>query len=174
MIPAVSSQLLLLSIVYALLACLLLVLCLATRWHWSLKAGLVVLVSGFYLFSFETFKGLAGWPAEDQLPEKFVLLSAVFDEPSPGRGHPGAIFLWVNPMKDDAPLEMPRQFKLPYEKDLHRILGDGIKKARDGNTQMGETQPRPRRGGLAWLRPAGDDKVEIKLRDLPRAQLPEK
>ena len=28
--------------------------------------------------------------------------------------------------------------------------------------------------GLAWLLPAGNDKVEIKLRDLPRAQLPEK
>lgn len=174
MIPAVSSQLLLLVIVYALLAFLLLVLCLATRWHWSLKAALVLLVSGFYLFSNQTFRGLAGWPAEDALPARFIFLSAVFDEPSPGRGHPGAIYLWVHPMKDDRPLEMPRQFKLPYEKDLHRILGDGIKKARDGNTQMGEAEPRRGQGGLAWLRPAGDDKVEIKLRDLPRAQLPEK
>ncbi|MFP5324020.1 hypothetical protein [Hydrogenophaga sp.] len=174
MIPAVSSQLLLLAIVYALLAFLLLILCLATRWHWSLKTALVVLVSGFYGFSFQTFHGLAGWPAEDELPQKFVLLSAVFDEPSSGRGHPGAIYLWVHPMKDDAPLAMPRQFKLPYEKDLHRILGDGIKKARDGNTQLGETEPRRGQGGLAWLRPAANDKVEIKLRDLPRAQLPEK
>ena len=110
----------------------------------------------------------------NELPRKFILLSAVFDEPSPGRGHPGAIYLWVHPMKDNQPLEMPRQFKLPYEKDLHRILGDGIKKARDGNTQLGETEPRRGQGGLAWLRPAANDKVEIKLRDLPRAQLPEK
>jgi hypothetical protein len=126
------------------------------------------------VFSFQTFRGLAGWPAEDELPRQFVLLSAVFDEPSPGRGHEGAIFLWVHPMKDDAPLAMPRQFKLPYEKDLHRILGDGIKKARDGNTQLGETEPKRGTGSLPWLRPAGNDKVEIKLRDLPRAQLPEK
>ena len=174
MIPAVSSQLLLLSIVYALLAFLLLILCLGTRWHWGLKAALVVLVSGFYLFSFQTLRGLAGWPAEDELPRQFVFLSAVFDEPSPGRGHEGAIYVWVHPMQDDQPLAMPRQFRLPYEKDLHRILGDGMKKARDGNTQMGESVPRHGRGGLAWLRPAGDDKVEIKLRDLPRAQLPEK
>jgi len=174
MIPAVSSQLLLLSIVYALLAFLLLILCLATRWHWSLKAALVVLVSGFYVFSFQTFRSLAGWPAEDELPRQFVLLSAVFDEPSPGRGHEGAIYLWVHPMKDDAPLAMPRQFRLPYEKDLHRILGEGIKKARNGNTQLGETEPRRGAGSLPWLRPAGNDKVEIKLRDLPRAQLPEK
>jgi len=174
MIPVVSSQLLLLVIVYALLAFLLLVLCLGTRSHWGLKAALVLLVSGFYAFGHQTFKGVSGWPAEDELPRQFVLLSAVFDEPSPGRSHPGAIYLWVHPMKDNAPLAMPRAFKLPYEKDLHRILGDGVKKARDGNTQLGETEPRRGQGGLAWLRPASNDKVEIKLRDLPRAQLPEK
>lgn len=174
MIPVVSSQLLLLVIVYALLAFLLLVLCLGTRWHWGLKAALVVLVSSFYAFGHQTFKGVSGWPAEDELPRQFVLLSAVFDEPSPGRSHPGAIYLWIHPMKDNQPLEMPRAFKLPYEKDLHRILGDGVKKARDGNTQLGETEPRRGQGGLAWLRPASNDKVEIKLRDLPRAQLPEK
>ena len=174
MIPAVSSQLLLLALVYALLAFLLLALCLGTRWHWGLKAAMVLLVSGFYAFGHQTFKAVSGWPAEDELPQRFVLLSAVFDEPSPARGHKGAIYLWVNPMKDNQPLEMPRAFKLPYEKDLHRILGDGVKKARDGNTQLGETEPRRGQGGLAWLRPASNDKVEIKLRDLPRAQLPEK
>jgi hypothetical protein len=77
-------------------------------------------------------------------------------------------------MKDNQPLAMPRVHRLPYEKDLHRILGDGIKKARDGNTQMGETEPRRGQGGLAWLLPASNDKVQIKLSDLPRAQLPEK
>ena len=174
MIPAVSSQLLLLALCYALLAFLLLILCLATRWHWSVKTAMVVLVSGFFIFNSQTLRGLSGWPAEDSLPEKFVFLSAVFDEPSPGRDHPGAIYLWLNPMKDNQPLEMPRAFKLPYEKDLHRILGDGVKKARDGNTQLGETEPRRGQGGLAWLRPASNDNVEIKLRDLPRAQLPEK
>ncbi len=174
MIPAVSSQLLLLVLVYALLAFLLLVLCLATRWHWGLKAVLVLLVSGFYAFGHQTFKGVSGWPAEDELPRRFVLLSAVFDEPSPGRGHKGAIHLWLNPMKDNQPLELPRAYTLPYEKDLHRILGDGIKKAREGNTQMGETEPRRGRGSLAWLLPASNDAVQIKLSDLPRAQLPEK
>ena len=49
MIPAVPSQLLLLAIVYALLAFLLLVLCLGTRWRWSLKVALVLVVSGFYM-----------------------------------------------------------------------------------------------------------------------------
>ena len=133
MIPAVTPQLTQLAIVYALLAFLLLCLCLATRWHW-----------------------------------------AVFDEPSPARGHTGAIYIWVNPMKDNQPLDMPRVHKLPYEKDLHRILGDGIKKARDGNSQMGTIEPVRGAGGFAWLRPAGNDKLQLKLSDVPRAQLPEK
>lgn len=174
MIPAVSSQLLLLVIVYALLAFLLLVLCLATRWRWWVKAGGVALVTGFYLLAHGTFLGMAGWPSDDRLPERFVLLAAVFDEPSPARGHTGAIYIWVNPMKDNQPLAMPRVHRLPYEKDLHRILGDGIKKARDGNTQMGSTEPIRGQGGFSWLRPPGNDKLQIKLSDLPRAQLPEK
>ena len=174
MMPAVSSHLLWLALVYALLAFLLLVLCLATRWHWSIKAALVLMVSGFYIFSSQTFRSLSGWPAEDTLPEKFVLLSAVFDEPSPARDHPGNIFIWVNPMKDNQPLEMPRVFRLPYEKNLHRILGDGVRKAREGNTQMGSTEPQRGPQGLAWLLPAASDRVHIKLNDLPRAQLPDK
>ena len=174
MIPAVSSQLLLLAIVYALLAFLLLCLCLATRWHWTVKAVGVLLVSGFYAFSHQALQGISGWPSDDELPRRFVLLSAVFDEPSPARQHPGAIYIWVNPMKDNQPLDMPRAVRLPYEKDLHRLLGDGIKKARDGNTQMGSTEPLRGPGGFAWLRPAGNDRLHIKLSDLPRAQLPEK
>lgn len=174
MIPAVSSQLLMLAVCYALLVFLLLILCLATRWHWCLKAALVLLASGFFIFNSQTLRGLSGWPSEDSLPEKFVFLSAVFDEPSPARDHPGAIYIWINPMKDNQPLEMPRVFRLPYEKDLRRILGDGIKKAREGNTQMGSTEPERGPQGLAWLLPAANDKVQIKLSDLPRAQLPEK
>lgn len=174
MIPAVSSQLLLLALSYALLAFLLLCLCLATRWAWSVKAAMVLLVSGFYVFAHHSLQGVSGWPSDDALPRRFVLLSAVFDEPSPSRGHAGAIYIWVNPMKDNEPLAMPRVHRLPYEKDLHRILGDGIKKARDGNTQMGSTEPKRGSGSLAWLLPAGNDQVQIKLTDLPRAQLPEK
>lgn len=174
MIPAVSNSLLMLAVCYALLVFLLLILCLATRWHWSLKAAMVLMASGFFIFNSQTLRGLSGWPAEDSLPEKFVFLSAVFDEPSPARNHPGAIYIWLNPMKDNQPLALPRVFRLPYEKDLHRILGDGIQKAREGNTQMGSTEPHRGPQGLAWLLPAANDTVKIKLSDLPRAQLPDK
>mgnify|MGYP006189699675 CR=1 FL=1 len=50
MIPTVSSQLLLLVIVYAMLAFLLLCLLLATRWHWGVKLAGVALVAGVLTF----------------------------------------------------------------------------------------------------------------------------
>ncbi len=174
MIPTTTSELLWLTLSYALLAFLLLILCLATRWSWRIKAALIVLVSGFYLLNASVLRGIAGWPADDDLPPRFVLLSAVFDEPSPARRHPGAIYIWVNELKDHQALDLPRVYRLPYAKDLHSLLADGIKKAKDGNTQIGTTEPRRGQGGLPWLRPGGDDKVQIKLGDLPRAQLPEK
>lgn len=174
MIPTTTSELLWLTLAYAMLAFLLLILCLATAWSWRIKAALVVLVSAFYVLHGSVLRGIAGWPADDALPERFVLLSAVFDEPSPARHHAGAIYLWANELKDQQALDLPRVYRLPYAKDLHGILRDGLKKARDGNTQIGTTEPRRGQGGLPWLRPGSDDKVQIKLSDLPRAQLPEK
>lgn len=173
-VPALDADLLSLGLVYALMAFLLLVLCLATRWSWWLKAGMVVAVSGFYLLAQTSFVRLSGWPSAERLPSDFVFLSAVFDEPQPARQHPGAIFIWVHPLQDQGLAAMPRAFRLPYQKDLRGILEEGIKKARDGNTQLGSLHPKSGPQGSTWLRPAGADEWEIRLRDVPRAQLPEK
>ena len=59
MIPAVSSQLLLLALCYALLAFLLMILCLATRWHWSVKTAMVLVVSVFFVFNSQTLRDAA-------------------------------------------------------------------------------------------------------------------
>ena len=106
MIATTTSELLWLSLAYALLGFLLLILCLATRWAWWVKATLIVLVSSFYLLHASVLRGIAGWPADDALPPRFVLLSAVFDEPSPARHHPGAIYIWVNEIKDHEALDL--------------------------------------------------------------------
>lgn len=174
MIPSVSSQLLTLGVLYALLAFLLLVLCLATRWPVWVKLAGIALVSGFYLLAQQTFTGISGWPSVDRLPPKFVFLSAVFDEPVPARGHEGAIFLWVHPVEGGKLVEMPRAYRLAYQKDLRGILEEGLKKARDGNAQMGTTTPRRGPSGSTWLRPSGNEDLDIRLSDVPRAQLPEK
>jgi hypothetical protein len=173
-VPALQSDLLALNVVYALLAFLLLVLALATRWPWWVKALGVVLVSGFYIGAQQTFHAISGWPSDQALPQKFVFLSAVFDEPVPQQSHEGAIYIWVHPLENGKLVAMPRSLRLPYQKDLRGILEEGIKKARDGNTQLGSTHRTPGPQGSTWLRPAGRDEIEIKLSDVPRAQLPEK
>jgi hypothetical protein len=40
-------------------------------------------------------------------------------------------------------------------------------------TQIGTTEPKAGRKGLAWLRPGSDEQV-VKIADMPMPQLPEK
>ena len=155
----------------AVLALLLLLALLASRWPRWIKGLLVVGVTLFYFWSDETAHNLGGWPSADALPERFVLLAAVFEEPT--NRHAGALYVWVNAIDNGKPAAQPRAYRLPYSKDLHALLNEGMKKARQGVSQMGTSEPKRGARGLAWLRP-GNDEQEVKIRDLPVPQLPEK
>ena len=68
----------------------------------------------------------------------------------------------------------PRAYKLPYTKNLHKQVDEGVRKGKDGISQMGTAEAKAGLGkGGGWLRP-GNDEQEIKIRDLPLPQLPEK
>src|SRR5262249_5552830 len=156
------------------LAALLVVTTLALLWsRWPVwaKSLLVVGVTAFYFFAFEAVSDMWGWPAAEALPERFVLLAAVIEEPT--KQSPGALYVWVNSLDGGHPAQQPRAFRLPYEKDLHALLNEGLKKARQGVTQMGTAQPRAGNGRTGWLR-SGTETQDIKIRDLPAPQLPEK
>ena len=155
----------------AALAFLTLLALLWSRWPVWLKGLLVVGVSVFYFFADDVVHGMWGWPSGDALPERFVLLAAVIDEP--GSKRPGALYVWVNALEDGKPATQPRAYRLPYAKDVHALLNEGMKKVREGVSQLGTSEPKPGKSGLAWLRP-GQDEQAIKLRDLPVPQLPEK
>lgn len=142
-----------------------------SRWPAWLKALLVVGVTGFYFFADGQVHGLAGWPSRDALPERFVLLAAVIEEPSAKTK--GALYVWVNELKDGKPSAQPRAYQLPYAKDLHALLNEGMKKVRQGISQMGTAEPKAGPKGFSWLRP-GSDEQNVKIRDLPVPQLPEK
>lgn len=142
-----------------------------SRWPAWLKTMLVVGVTAFYFFADEVVHDVWGWPSGDSLPERFVLLAAVIDEPNAKR--PGAVFVWVNALEDGKPAAQPRAFRLPYSKDVHALLNEGMKKIREGVSQLGSSEPRRGKSGLSWLRPGSDEQV-VKLRDLPQPQLPEK
>lgn len=158
-----------LSFAALLLLCLLALL--QSRWPAWLRGLLVVGVSAFYFYAESAIHTLWGWPSGDALPERFVLLAAVIEEPTARRE--GALYVWVNAIEDGKPAAQPRAYQLPYAKDLHALLNEGLKKVRNGIAQLGTAEPKVGRKGLAWLRP-GSDEQQVKLRDMPLPQLPEK
>ena len=142
-----------------------------SRWPAWLKGLLVIGVTGFYFYADDALHGLSGLPSRDALPERFVLLAAVIDEPN--AKSKGALYVWVNELKDGKPAAQPRAYRLPYQKDLHALLNEGMKKVRQGISQMGTAEPKSGPKGFSWLRP-GSDEQNVKIRDLPVPQLPEK
>lgn len=147
---------------------------LALLWsHWPvwLKGLLVMGVTVFYFYADDVVHGMWGWPSSDTMPERFVLLAAVIDEPTAKR--PGALYVWVNAIEDGKPVAQPRAYRLAYAKDLHALINQGLRRVREGVSQLGSAEPKAGKGGLGWLRPGSDEQV-IKLRDLPVPQLPEK
>lgn len=142
-----------------------------SRWPGWMKGLLVAGVAVLYFWGNEVVRNLSGWPAPDALPERFALLAVVIEEPSSKTA--GALYLWVNAIDKGRPVAQPRAYRLPYTKDLHALLNESMKKARQGISQMGTAVPRQGKKGLGWLRP-GSDEQEVKIRDLPAPQLPEK
>lgn len=155
----------------ALLAFLCLLALLWSRWPRWAKGLLVIGVTAFLFHADDLAHRMWGWPSADALPERFVLLAAVFEEPNAKT--PGALYVWVNALENGKPAKEPRAYRLPYAKDLHALLDEGMKKVRQGVSQMGSAEPKAGRKGLSWLRPGADEQV-VKIRDLPLPQLPEK
>jgi hypothetical protein len=142
-----------------------------SRWPGWMKGLLLAGVTVLYFWGDSVVHNLSGWPTADVLPERFTLLAVVIEEPS--NKNAGALYLWVNAIDQGKPVPQPRAFKLAYTKDLHALLNESMKKTRQGISQMGTAVPKQGKKGLGWLRP-GADEQEVKIRDLPAPQLPEK
>jgi hypothetical protein len=141
--------------------------------HWPvwMKGLLVVGTTVFMFWANDTVHGIWGWPSNDALPERFVLLAVVIEEPT--KNTAGALYLWVNGLDNGKLAAQPRAYKIGYTKDMHALLNEGMKKTRQGISQVGTSTPKRGPKGFSWLRP-GSDEQEIKIRDLPVPQLPEK
>ena len=142
-----------------------------SHWGRGLKGALVLAVTCLYFVANSQLEGVWGWPSRDAMPERFVLLAAVIEEP--GKTGSGALYVWVNALENGKPVAEPRGYRLPYSKDLHALLDEGMKKVRQGVSQIGTAEPKVGPKGFSWLRPGGEQQ-NIKIRDLPVPQLPEK
>ena len=143
-----------------------------SRWPGWLKGVLIAGVTAMYFFGHEAVHSIWGVPSSDALPPKFVMLAAVVQEPNAKTA--GKLYLWVSKIEDKGPVLEPRAYQLPYSRNLHKQIDEGIKKGKDGISQVGTAEVKAGNGkGLGWLTP-GNDEQEIKISDLPSPQLPEK
>jgi hypothetical protein len=159
-------------LVFVLFALLLALALVFSKWTNWLKGFLAVAVTGFYFWGYSSVHSLLGIPSSDALPERFVMIAAIVDEPRPKFA--GALYLWVTPIEEGQGVLQPRAYKLPYSRPVHEMIVEGMRKGRDGVNQMGTAEAKPGDGkGLGWLKP-GNDEQEVKIMDLPTPQVPEK
>jgi len=115
----VQTIILTLSISYAVIGALLLIVLVYARLSWPVKAVAVIVTSAFYVVSFNATRGLLGWASQDRLPTAFKLLQTRIVEPHSLEGDPGAVYLWVEQLDaDNRPSGIPRAYRLPYSDKL--------------------------------------------------------
>ncbi len=108
-----------LSIAYAVLAFLLLLMSLRTPYRWWIKACVIIVTTGFSIIAFEQTRDMLGWPAARPLPGRFQLLWTRVVEPSRAYNEPGAIYLWVEELDaNNVPSGVPRSYKIRYTEPL--------------------------------------------------------
>ena len=138
---SLTTEIVGLSLAYAVLGVLLLTACLFTRLPWPVKAGAIVVTSIFYVVSFNATRGLLGWSAVDPLPARFKLLDARIIEPHSVADEPaGAIHLWVEALDDDnMPSGVPRAYRLRYDAKLAEKAEAAVKASAKSGPQGGRT-----------------------------------
>ncbi len=158
---------------FAVLLGLLALSLLWSRWPAWLKLILVAGVTVFYFFGHEAVREIWGVPSNEPLPARFLMLAAAVDEPT-SKGS-GSVFMWVSEIVEGRVGLSPRAYRVKYTKELHTTIEEGIKRSKDGVAQMGtaEVKTAGNKRGTGWLKP-GNDEQEVKIRDLPSPQLPEK
>jgi hypothetical protein len=118
-VSSLQSVIITLSVGYALIGALLLLVLVYARLPWQAKALAVVVTSAFYVISFVGMRGLLGWASIDRLPPSFKLLQARIVDPHTVDGDPGSVYLWVEALdEDNRPSGVPRAYRLPYNDAL--------------------------------------------------------
>ncbi len=156
-------------VVFALLLALALVFSNWPRW---LKGLLALGVTGFYFWGYAGVHSLLGIPSTDALPERFVMIAAIVDEPRPK--FDGALYIWITPIEEGKGVLQPKAYKLPYSRPMPEQIVDDMRNGRAGVNHMGVAEAKPGNGkGSGWLNP-GNDEQEVKIMDLPTPHVPEK
>ena len=172
-----DATVILLILGYVVLGYLLLLFNLRTGFSWLLKAAMVLVVTFFYVFTYNSYKSLLGWPTKDFLPERFRLISAQIYEPNVVINSEGSIFVWITDMEEKSGLGMPRSFELPYNKEAHQKISKASINIKNGIPQMGENVDENKKNIISSvLKKEKASAISSKLNffDMPNQLLPEK
>ena len=158
---------------YVLIAVLLLGVNLYSTWSWKIKAGLIIIVSAFYIISYFSFPPLLGWPTKAELPKQFKLIAAHVKEPDKVSGEEGEIYLWIKELTSKK--TKPRAYRVPFTAELHEKVEAATMKLGDNMQQLGEviTVEKKSSNQLDKKR-EGRPSADIEFYDLPPPVFPEK
>jgi hypothetical protein len=120
-----------------------------------------------YVLHWQGLQDHRGWPAEQKLPEQFILIAADVIEPVKGREKQAAIYLWIKPSE----AQQPRAYRLDYSRELHQTLFEIRKRIKQGKRQMGLLREGKRVGDEGV--PVGHGQ-RLEFIDAPRNTLPPK
>src|SRR6516164_10679110 len=138
MTDRLQSVVVALSVSYALIGALLLVALAYGRLPWKAKAFAVVVVSAFYIVSFNATRGMLGWASVESLPPAFKLVYARVVEPHSLEGDPGSVYLWIEALdEDNRPSGVPRAYRLPYSDALAEKTHEAERQMAAGRAQGG-------------------------------------
>jgi hypothetical protein len=180
---------------YLVLGVLLLSLNLTSLWRWWIKAGAVVVTTGFFGVTYQTVNGMMGWPTTQRLPPRFSLVSTRIVEPDKKTDSGGAIYIWAEELdQNNVPASKPRSYQLSYTDALARKIA-GVQQKRDqgidvmgrlddeperrdetsGKTiKMGQIQNNGEQNAATDTVPFMDEAVSLNFEELPPVVLPDK
>lgn len=157
-----------LTLAYAALGTLLLVVLVHLAIPRFVKAGLVALMTVFYVGVFFVSQSLLGWAAASAVPERFQVLWTRVVEPNPSQGSAGAIYLWVEALDDrNLPSGEPRAFIVPYSPALADKVSTAQAEIKKGNPQAGTRQAFVPNYGSGGGAPAG-----VNVRNVSQGAMP--
>jgi hypothetical protein len=128
---------------FILLAAVLCLLLIGSKWKWWQKLALIVIVPSFGLVVWSAIASYKGWPTTSDPPKKSLIFWMLIREPDPAHGDKGGIYLWllpidekaspsVNPLDYSSPAGEPRAYKLPYSRSMHAGLDRAKALMREG------------------------------------------
>ncbi|MDG0996820.1 MAG: hypothetical protein P8O97_06735 [Gammaproteobacteria bacterium] len=138
------------------------------------KFSLLAISGAMFTLHSSTLINLLGWPVNQELPAKFVILSSHVNEPIKSEQYSGKIYLWLTEIEGTEPQRRPRAYTLEYSKTLHSQIEQTNKRRKKGIVQLGEASLIDNKIAKTSSLTTANATQLISIYDLPDPALPEK